>query len=197
MAAIILDAGETRKKKKSSNTRTKSSAAPTENKSSSALEDPIMLSKTQSFSFWNDNKLLAESYDETNATDDESYSHNSLESWGIDDERDYRRERAHSMNQQQALAACGDGITDASNVFMESLLDTTRAISLGIKHGYIAKTKLAGAFFPTKEEREKIKKERLERLEEERRLKREEQLRQEMRTAREEVQNVANLWRER
>lgn len=131
------------------------------------------------------------------STDNETYNGSSLESWGSDDELCVQEEPTNKSSFLSTMA-CGDDVKDASSVFVKSVLDSTReisiAISLGIKHTYITKSKQAEIFF---QERDRAKKEKAEQLEEERRLKQENQLRQEMRTARDEVGRVANLWRER
>lgn len=174
----------------------------------------VSLLSLRSFSFWNGNNGNKESadksYDGTYATDDESYGVNSLESWMEEDERDRNirsRARGHRNQRERGLLACGENMHEASDVIVESLLDTTRAISMAIKRGTEVKTKvtekfvrtkeeLTENFYRTKEERERTRMEKLK-LEEERSLQeREWQLREEMRTARAEVGAVANLWRE-
>lgn len=179
-----------------------------------------MLSLTQTFSFWDDgdgdnnavdDRSDARSFggdDATYATadDDESFSGNSLESastfgGGGDGRRSYRHHHNRSDSSERALVACGEGIEDASNVFMDTIVVTGRAISAALQKSTSSshqnKNNLVGKFFMSKEEREQAKKEKMKRLEEERRVKCEEQLREEMRTARDEVGKVANLWRER
>lgn len=211
------------RKEKSKKTRSKSSSSPssaaavrTKSKSSRAKETPIddnhdqqqqqqhkkrdvptMISTTQTSSLWDDIKSTTDESNDKNtyATDFESYSDNSLESWRSSDDHERNnnlRKRMEDGN-KRALVACGDGIagtraniTDASNVFMESLL--------AISHGAMAKAKMVGAYV---DDREKAREEKVRRIEEERRMRKEQLLQEEMRSSRDELKAMANVWRER
>ena len=148
-----------------------------------------MLSLTQTLSFDedndeqdnNDNKSSAE---DTYTTDD-SYSVNSLESRSRNDKskRISRREKA--------LLTCGEGIEDVSDRFFDSIVDTGRFISSILKRGSSAKKNkyVVNKFFMSSEEQKEAKKEAIKRLEDERRER-------ELKASRDEVGNVASLWRE-
>ena len=166
-------------------------------KLSMKFEDEIsMLSLSQTFSFWDNDadagRSMATNAETFASDDEESFGENSLLSASTfgGGERGSRYNRA-------PLVACGEGIEDASSAFVDSLVDTGRAISYVLREGSKTKTKLVGKLFMTAQEREQIKKDKAEKLEEEMKLKREEQRREEMRNARDEVGKVADLWRER
>lgn len=136
-----------------------------------------ILSFSQTFSFGDgDAGQSVSSYAET---DDESISGNSLQSMSTSGEGRGSKHNGRNL----ALAACGEGIEMASNAFVISIVDTGRAISQKL--------------LMTVQEREQARKEKMKQLEDAMRLKREEQLREEMRNARDDVIQVANMWRER
>mmetsp|Transcript_22356 Transcript_22356/g.46745 ORF Transcript_22356/g.46745 Transcript_22356/m.46745 type:complete len:259 (+) Transcript_22356:64-840(+) len=158
---------------------------------------PRMISTTQMSSLWDDIKSTTDESNDKNtyATDFESFGDNSLESWRSSDDHERNnnlRKRMEDGN-KRALVACGDGIavtraniTDASNVFIESV----RAISLGA----MEKVKKVGAYV---DEREKAREEKVRQIEEEKRMRREQLLQEEMRRSRDELKAMAYVWRER
>ena len=161
-----------------------------------------MLSLTQTISFWDDNNdtanhknvgrdqnTVGETFDEDAATfdDEDSYDENSIASWDTEDDR---------RRMDRGLLACGEFAAavgnDASNVFLESLADTTRLLSLTKLSLDKARSKLEMKFLNTTKEEKKRKRE------EQRRCEREEKAREEMRAARDEAGVLAaSLWRER
>lgn len=183
---------------KDAQTLTSSSATKASSTTQEILRDidelESMLSLTQTVSFDEDNdeqdnndtKSSAEDfYDDNNTyTTDDSYSVNSLESRSRND----RSERISRRG--KALVACGEGIGDVSDRFFDSIVDTGRVISSILKRGSSAKNKyLVNKFSMSSEEQKEAKKEAIKRLEDERRER-------ELKASRDEVGNVANLWRE-
>ena len=193
--AVVYNHVEKDSQTLTSSSATKASSTQEILKDTDELESMLSLTQTLSFDEGNDeqenddNKSSAEdSYDDDNTyTTDDSYSVNSLES------RSSKGRSKRISRRQKALVACGEGIGDASDRFFDSIVDTGRAISSILKRGSSTTTKnkyvISNRFFMSSEEQKQAKKEAIKRLEEERRER-------ELRTSREEVGNVANLWRE-
>lgn len=138
-----------------------------------------MLSLTQTLSFWDgDGDTFANSYDNT------SYSGNTYDSSSTFDDR---RGLGYRYNNQ--VASCGEGLEDTLNAFVI----TSRAISSALK----SSSKSMNSLFLGKLKQQIEKKEKMKKREEEKSSKREAQLREEMLTARYEISNVADLWREK
>mmetsp|Transcript_15659 Transcript_15659/g.26727 ORF Transcript_15659/g.26727 Transcript_15659/m.26727 type:complete len:198 (-) Transcript_15659:187-780(-) len=187
MSTIIVREREIEKMKSS---RNRSSA-----KEGAVYSDSVD-DQTLTVSYWDDGKTMGSG---TFATDDETFA-NSLESWGTEDEQEYRRQRARRRNKGLA-SGCGDGIADASNVLVESLLNTTRALSQGVKNTIDAGVRKSvdgvGVLSKAKAKHDKERKDKLEREAEEKRMELEEQARKDMLTSRYEVGHLANMWREK
>ena len=142
-----------------------------------------MLSLTQTLSFWDgdgdeDGDTFANSYDNT------SYSGNTYDTSSTFDGR-----RGLGDRHSNQVATCGDGLEDT----LETFVITGRAISSALKRG----SKSMNSLFVGKLKQQVEKKEKMKKLEEEKSMKREAQLREEMMTARYEISNVVNLWREK
>ncbi len=149
------------------------------------LDDELesMLSLTQTLSFWDgdgdeDGDTFADSYDNT------SYSGNTYDTSST---FDGRRGLGDRFNNQ--VESCGEGLEGT----LETLVFTGRAISSALMSG----SKSMNSLFLGKLTQQVEKKEKMKKREEEKRMKREAQLREEMMTARYEISNVVNLWREK
>ncbi len=148
-----------------------------------------MLSLTQTLSFWD-----GEGDDDGDATyannsyDNTSYSGNTYDSSSTyyNDGRRGRGDRGFNNNRG---ASCGEGLEDT----LETFVITGRAISSALKFG----SKSMNSLFMGKLKQQLETKEKMKKLEEERKMKRDAQLREEIMTSRYEVSNVANLWREK
>ena len=150
----------------------------------SEIDDELesMLSLTQTLSFWDgddDGNTMASSYDCT------SYSGDTYESSSSFEGRNGRRGDRYD----DQVASCSVGLEDT----LETFAVTGRAFSSALKVG----SKSMKALFVGKQEQDRANKAKMMNLEEEKRSNREAQLREEMTTARYEVRNVANLWREK
>ncbi len=149
------------------------STATTHVKIDEEMETMLSLAQTMSFDYSDDGHTYAE---RTFATsfDDDSYDDdgNSLESMSTYGERRDRQSSSRNIKKNQLkkrVVACGEGIEDASDIFLESLIDTGRAISSAIKV-----SQRFGKLFVSKQEKEEAREEKKKRLEEERRMKRDE-----------------------
>lgn len=177
---------------KASSTRSKYSLA---DRDDGTLSDELetMLSLTQTFSFWDDEGgAVGGAHRDGYATDDDdSYGTNSFVSWGTEEERDYVAGAAVSV---PCSGVCGDNeLADATNVVVETLRDTGRAISNAVRN----QKEIRETMFMTKEQKARAKREKKERLEEERRAERERRSKEDGQRARLEAVKVAHMWREK